>query len=437
MREQALDQDEQGEDAGLPSIRQRLSSALIVISLAWGIVVSAAVGWAVQREVDELLDNRLQEAAEILLGTLNLNLEQLPLGSGEAMAAPAHEEQTVWQIVDAQGGLLLRSHRAPALAMTTMQAQGFAPQGGTWRVFALPFDSQGRMLYVGQLSDARQEALFEAIKYSTGAALVVGLAGALWLRLRVRRELQPILLMSSAVAGFDPLRADHVLSPPTRAELMPVHRAITGLGRRLALQVSNERAFAAHAAHALRTPLAAMVANLAVAQRRAGPGEQAHLQRAREAADRLRRVVTALLTMFRSGGEVNRRAVDIGQLILELPFENLSIDVTKAMPVNADPDLLAAALLNLLDNAARHGATAVRVLVGHDGLRTQVQLQDNGSGLAEATRQRLQDALDAQDYDGKTGLGLMLSDIVARAHGGRLQLLPTQSGCCVAMSFGD
>lgn len=418
-----------------PSIRQRLSSALVVISLAWGVAASAAVGWVVQLEVDELLDNTLQEAAEILLGILTLNAAQLPLGSGEAMAAPAHEEHTVWQIVSPQGVLLLRSHRAPAQPLADGVSQGFAKPGGAWRVFVLPFDAAGKKLFVAQRTDERREALYEAIKYSTGAALVVGLAGALWLRLRVTRELQPIMLMSETVALFDPLRAGQVLSEPMRAELMPMHRAIAGLGERLARQVSNERAFASHAAHALRTPLAALVANLAVAQRRAGPQEQPHLQRARESADRLRRVVTALLTMFRSGGEVNRCAVDVSELIAELPFDALSITVESNGPVTADPDLLAAAFLNLLDNALRHGATEVRVTISQEGGQTKVQLHDNGSGLAEATRQRLQDAIDAQDYDGKTGLGLMLSDLVARAHGGRLMLLPVESGCTVAMSL--
>ena len=45
--------------------------------------------------------------------------------------------------------------------------------------------------------------------------------------------------------------------------------------------------------------------------------------------------------------------------------------------VDADPDLLAAALLNLLDNALRHGASRVVVSVPRPGV---VRLHDDGPG---------------------------------------------------------
>ena len=52
--------------SALPSIRQRLSRALIGVSIGWGIAVSAVVWFAVRHEVDDLLDNAVQESAEIL-----------------------------------------------------------------------------------------------------------------------------------------------------------------------------------------------------------------------------------------------------------------------------------------------------------------------------------------------------------------------------------
>lgn len=421
--------------SAMRSIRSRLSSALIVISLAWGVAVSAAVGWVVQHEVDELLDNTLQESAEILLGILSMNAAQLPLGGGAAMAAPPHQEHMVWQIVDANGEVQLRSHRAPDIPLGVARSAGFSTQGEAWRVFALPFDSAGRVLYTAQIGEERRDARLEAIQFSMGAALAVGLAGALWLRIRIRLELEPITKMSDAVLLFDPLHARQTLDVPERTELQPMHLAITNLGDRLARQVANERAFAAHAAHALRTPLAAMVVNLAVAQRRAGPAEQDHLQRAREAANRLSRVVTALLTMFRSGGELTRQFVSIGELMTELPFGNLSLVVEDVTEVSGDPDLLAAAFMNLLDNAQRHGSQTVTVTTRRDASHTWVRLHDDGSGIDEPDRQRLQAALNSQNYDGQTGLGLMLADIVARAHGGQLKLPEATSGCVVEMSF--
>jgi two-component system OmpR family sensor kinase len=421
----------------LPSIRSRLSSVLVGFALAWGVAVSAAVGLVVQREVDALLDNALQESAEVLLGLMTINAAQLPLARGGAMQAPLHDEQLVWQIVSARSQVLLRSHRAPDGPLAAKPRLGLSTQGADWHVFGLAFGAKGDMLYVAQTGEGRREAKLLTVGFAVAAALAVGLFGVVLLRTQVRRELQPIITLSAAVEQFDPLLDDATLGAPTRAELLPLHHAVTGLGSRLARHVATERAFAAHAAHALRTPLASMAANLAVAQRRAAPQEQEHLKRTRESADRLRSVVNALLTMFRSGGEARRQHVHLGDLLAQLPFDELELDADDEAAVDVDPDLLAAALMNLLDNAQRHGARRVGISVMDRAGMAILQLQDDGSGIDAERLAQLQSAMDKQDYDGHTGLGLMLADLVARTHGGRLRLLPATAGCRVELSLGQ
>jgi two-component system OmpR family sensor kinase len=420
----------------LPSIRRRLAQSLIGISLAWGLAVSAVVWLSVRHEVDELLDSTLQESAEILYGLLNFNATKLPLQGGGALPAPVHDEQLVWQIVSAERRVLLRSHRAPDVPLVDGQTRGFASVADAWRVYAMPFDATGRVLYVAQRSRARRQAQLGAAAFTAGAALVVGLLCAVWLRARVRRELATVAELSDAVSHYDPVNGSAQLARARRVELVPMHHAITDLGSRLAQRLANERAFTAHAAHALRTPLAGMVAQLAVAQRELPPEAQPRLQRTREAADRLRRVVNALLTLFRAGAEPKWQAVDMAVLMSHLPFDGLTVTVSGAALVEADPDLLAAALLNLLDNALRHGAGQVAVHAVADGDDTRLTLHDDGSGLAEDHRLRLQAALDQQHYEDTAGLGLMLADRVARAHGGSLHLLPVSAGCSVQLRLG-
>ena len=128
----------------LPSIRQRLSQALVGISIVWGVAVSGVVWFAVHHEVGELLDSTLQESAEILFGLLSFNAAQLPLQGGGALPAPVHDEQLVWQIVDADQRVLLRSHRAPDQALVDRSSRGFSSVSDAWRVFAMPFDGNGR-----------------------------------------------------------------------------------------------------------------------------------------------------------------------------------------------------------------------------------------------------------------------------------------------------
>ncbi|MDP1535392.1 MAG: ATP-binding protein, partial [Rubrivivax sp.] len=158
---------------------------------------------------------------------------------------------------------------------------------------------------------------------------------------------------------------------------------------------------------------------LAVALRECPPALQPRLQRVRDAAGRLQRVVAALLSLFRAGIELQRARVDLGALLARLPVDGLALRVEGGAAIDADPDLLTAALLNLLDNSLRCGARHVVISQPQPGT---VRLADDGAGVSAERRAALQDALDRQAYDGATGLGLMLADLVARAHGGALQL---------------
>ena len=418
----------------LPSIRQRLSTALLVASLAWAVAVTAAVWLVVRHELDELMDATLNESAQILHGLLSYNAMQLPLQVGQVMPAPPHKEELVWQLVDAQGSVLLRSHEAPALPMVAPGVRGFADAGARWRVHTAEIGQQGLVLQVGQPSQERQGAQLEVAQYTAGAALLVGLLCAWWLHWGLRKELRPISDLSAAVSRYDPMLMATPLPEAQRQELQPMRQAISDLGARLARRVANERAFTAHAAHALRTPLAGMVAQLAAAQRVCNePAVQPMLTLARQAADRLRRVVSALLTLFRSGSEVHWRPINLPDLVPQLQVAGLAVTIEDTPDLRADADLLAAALSNLLDNAVRHGATALAISLRQDGHRACIVLRDNGPGIPAAERQRLQALLDTQDYAGSPGLGLMLADLVARAHGGALRLPEAQAGCTVEL----
>ena len=253
---------------------------------------------------------------------------------------------------------------------------------------------------------------------------MLGLA-LLWLSARVGHELAPLQALSQRLADYDPLQPGATLGVSEHEELRAVQAAIDGLAGPLARRVAQERAFAAHAAHALRTPLAGIDAQLAVAVREAPAALQPRLQRVRAAAGRLQRVVTALLVMFRSGVEVQPTLLDLPALAARLPVEGLTLQVQASHAVHADTDLLTAALLNLLENALRHGARSVCLSTPAAQV---LWVQDDGTGVAPERRLALQQALDSQSYEGRTGLGLMLADLVARAHSGRLRLVAVPQG---------
>jgi signal transduction histidine kinase len=305
---------------------------------------------------------------------------------------------------------------------------------------------------------------------AAGGSLMAGLVAAMLLSWRARRELAPLESLSEAVRQIDPGRPAPGMATTERSELEPIRGAINDLAARLARRLAGERAFSAHAAHALRTPLAGLDAQLAVCLLQADERLAPRLQRSRDAVARLRSVVQALLTFFRSGSEPHWQPLLLQVLGERLGVESLVLHWRGVPSVTADPDLLAAALMNLLDNAQRHGAHEVVVEAGSTpGLENfaeggavnraglpivsfWVSVRDDGPGIPEPERERLQAELNRElevgaspDFGSvvtpqgaagsRLGLGLVLCDLVARAHGGRLHLISSDSGAHVRLEW--
>lgn len=418
--------------AAPPSIARRLAWTLLASVLLWTSAVSLAVWLAVRGEVNELLDDTLQGAAEALRPTL----QERPGGPATPQRAPAASSRYAWQLVAYPAGsapqVLQASTRAPPQPFVGTPSPGFSSTS-RWRIYGTPLAAGGGpMLFVAQSQAEQREAVREVVLGAALSTLAVALLAHLWLRWRLRAELQPLQRLSDRLRTHDLLAPQATLGPAERQELQPIHRALDDLAAQLSRRLAHERAFSAQAAHALRTPLAGIDAQLAMALREAPESLQPRLQRVRSAAGRLQRVVAALLALFRSGVSLQRETIDLAALQARLPVEGLDVQVAPGAALQADADLLSAALLNLLDNAARHGARCVQLST--PSLRC-LQVSDDGPGLSDERRAALQAALDADDPQGHAGLGLVLVQLVARAHGGRLLLLPATQGFAVQLAL--
>lgn len=422
------------------SIRQRLTLSLVMVALGLGGLIAVTVWYVVKHELTELMDQGLRESAEMIHNVLRQAPQALDQNSATASEAD-YEEHLVWQLVDAQSlQMIRRSAKAPEHLLTTrVNPEVVHSEDGQWHLLSFGFEhAEDRILVVAQSVAEREEALGETVLYATLMALAVGFLAALLMNNRIRVELQPLQKLSAAVQSFDPMASGATLAGVHRAELEPIKAAIEDLGRRLSRRIGTERAFSAHAAHALRTPVAGIDAQLAMAIKEAPQDLKPRLQRARLAATRLGQVVQALLSMFRSGLEPRMGPVRMAELLDVLAFNELRIEMAPDLMVQADADLLAPVLLNLLDNAQRHGADTVRIglAITPDGYA--LRIEDNGQGCPEARLQHLRQALERRDYSpdsGLQGLGLILADLVMRAHGGRLYLPACQKGFALLLSW--
>jgi len=409
-----------------PSIRRRLTRTAVAGVLVAALVSAAAAAWAVSRVVETLMKSALEETAQAIVVVAEHEQDVAELARGSTLPAAPHHEALNWQLRDSDGRLVARSHDAPAQPWPVPLFEGHQQAKGL-AVFTIA--GQRLWLQVAQpLAELRQAQLSAAVQAGS-AVLLVSVLAALALAWRIGRELKPVAQLAADVAAIDPGPVALRLPRSPRRELEPVYAALEGLLQRLAQKLRSERAFAAHAAHSLRTPLAGLSAQLELARTQAPVEMQPRLELAHDAARRLGGVVEALLTMARASGLPPWRDFAPRLLLPVAMARRIDVDATPldaAPQLAGDPDLLAVAVANLVDNAARHGASHVRLDAGRDAESQRIQVTDDGPGVDVERLAALRSALQRFDATGEVestlGLGLTLAASVARAHGGQVDL---------------
>jgi signal transduction histidine kinase len=196
-------------------------------------------------------------------------------------------------------------------------------------------------------------------------------------------------------------------------------------------QVSND------IAHDLRTPLARLRNNL---ERGSVDGADAVIGNAIKQVDEVLALFAAILRLAEVESGQTRRffgPVDVTALMTDLAesyapaFEDqrrtLLWSLEPGLSLEGDRELLAQAVVNLLENAQRHApeGTVVRLTAASAADRICLQVADNGPGvpksdLSRVTKRfaRLESSRNSAGY----GLGLSLVTAVAKLHGGQLIL---------------
>ncbi|WP_038070378.1 sensor histidine kinase [Thermus scotoductus] len=308
-------------------------------------------------------------------------------------------------------------------------AQGRAYQG-VWRgvlYVALPREEGGFGMAVpleGVAGLGRRLLLLYAT-WGGGVLLAIFLLSALGLAWALR----PL----GQLANLLEARRPEDLSPlpdPGLAELRPLVEALNsrlaqvgGLLRELSEKEEAARRFARHASHELRNPLAALKGYLEVLLRKPEPRALAGALRE---AERMEALLSGLLRLSRLEATSPR----LIPLDLRAFLGGWGLEVEGEGQVLADPELLALAVENVLDNARRHGKLPLKARIQRDREGVWLWLVDSGPGFPNELLPR---ALEPFVHGGKgTGLGLALVAAVARAHGGRAWV-DNQDGAAVGL----
>lgn len=417
-----------------------LQARLLVLALGatllvWGATV--AVTWVdAGEEIDEVMDAHLAQAAALLIVQLGEEIEDLELEHVPVLHRDARA--VAFQIWEHGRRLRLHSANAPATRLGGKR-EGFSDRtidGRRWRVFTAWDRSRDYLVHVGERSELRA-SLARRIVAGIVAPLLAALPLlALLLWLAVRRGLRPLQQLAGEVGRRQP-DSLAALDPRAPREVVPLIEQLNRLFARIAASLDRERRFTADAAHELRTPVAAIKAQAQVAQLASAPAPRAHaLGQVVAAADRAGRLVEQLLQLSRleSGAPAAFTVCALRPLAREVLAElapraiaarvALELEDGPEASVSGVPELLAALLRNLLDNALRHGATRVRVRVEPAPDGATLSVTDDGPGIPAADRGAVLERFRRLPTagEGGSGLGLSIATRIAEIHGGRLEL---------------
>jgi signal transduction histidine kinase len=308
----------------------------------------------------------------------------------------------------------------------------------------------------------------------TVSSIVTGMLvwyGVLFLDWRQRYSLALAVLLSLAVSQLlahgmtAPLRqmtaAARLLArgrpaPPVRTtsrdEVGDLARAFTAMSRELASADAQRRELLANVGHELRTPVAALRAQLENLADGVRPADPPALAEVLNQVERLGDLLADLLDLARAeGGAVplDRRPIAIRPLVEDVvrqvgaarPGRVIVVQVEPPdLVADADPQRLGQVLTNLVDNATRHvsngGRVEIRARSGADG-RLVLQVTDDGPGIPrerwETVFERFRGSATAEavnSRDGGTGLGLAIARWAVVLHGGTIAVVPVESGGC-------
>lgn len=167
------------------------------------------------------------------------------------------------------------------------------------------------------------------------------------------------------------------------------------------------------------------------------------------AGEHARSIVARLLALAKSQ-QPRKQLTDMNELVSDTlgllrrqcdrDDIQLCEDLESGLPlVEAQPGLIRQVIINLVKNSREaigsgtsRGCIVVRTR--HADRQVRVEVEDDGPGIPESTRGRVFDAFYTTKDDG-TGLGLSVSQTIARSHGGSLFAAPRGRGTLIVLAL--
>ncbi len=238
-------------------------------------------------------------------------------------------------------------------------------------------------------------------------------------------------------------------------EFDAVSASLNAMLDRIARLVENLQQVSGDLAHDLRTPLVRMrsglersLGDLVTAARR----EEAIKAALRQSDDLLNLFAAILRISEVESGELVKslEPVNLAAFVRDIceswepavvdAGRNLCCNADASVIIAADKELLAQAIINLIDNAQIHTPTGTTIAIDvvHDEIWARLTVADNGPGVAAEDYDRIIKRfvrLDSSRTSPGNGLGLNLVSAIVTMHGGSVKFADNKPGLRVMMTM--
>ncbi|PRH87595.1 sensor histidine kinase [Labrys okinawensis] len=430
------------------SLRIRIIAVLSAV-LSAGAVVLGLAAWqyaliAAQQAYDRLLSGATIQVAENVYVQGGVVALDPPVAAFSTLSA---YDLVYYKVVDPRGVIVAGYEDLTSSATPAAMRSGIVLEDGHYQnhpvriaTIARRIDDkdagQWATIIVAQTVNARtalaRDLTFKAFAViaamSVLALLAVGLA--------VRFGLKPLALIEQEIVGRRPddLRPIEAGRP---VEIRNLVQAIDDFMRRLSERMALMQRFIADAAHQIRTPLAALDAQVELLSGPQGTRRRAeHLARVRERTTELARLTQQLLDhamVTHRADMAQTSSLDLNEVAKATLAKSVPLTLAREVDIAFEPaspapqiegDAISVreALANLIDNALVHGAKSrLVVAVGQAGDRAWIEVRDDGGGFYQVEGGKLVAPFQKGERSAGSGLGLAIADEVARAHGGALE----------------
>ena len=421
------------------SLRHRLLGLLLGgVAAAWlATMVFSYID--AHHEVDEMFDAQLAQAAQTLLALASHDEGDDIEDLGDV--AHKYQRRLRFQIWQADGMLLMRSKNAPETPLTA--TVGFSEtrgDDGHWRHFSQWNDERSLQVQVSENHHIRDDLIGHiAWRLLLPALFGLPLIG-LWVWLATRHGLASLDGIARQIASRAPQQLQPLTPATAPEEIRTMLEALNGLFQRVEAALEAERQFTADAAHELRTPLAALQAQLQVALRARDDAERDRsLGQLQSGLTRASHLVDQMLQLARLDPEsglpdpqpldlgmlAEAVCADLGPLILAKNLD-FALDAAPDCIVTGQAEWLRVLIRNLVDNAIRYtplGGT-LRVSVSRATGQCRLSVSDSGPGIPAGERDAVLRRFHRLDQGSQPGSGLGLAIVarIAELHGADLDL---------------